>query len=713
MSLFNELKRRNVFKVAAAYVIVSWLILQVVSSITPMLDLPEVFGKMVLVLLLIGLPIALLFAWAFELTPEGIKKESEVDRDKSITSQTSSKINMIIIGALVLIIGGFAYDKFFGSTTTASTVNSMPIAEVVKIDSIAVLAFEDFSAGGDQVHLGEGLADAVLHMLAQVGDLRVSARTSSFSFRGQNISVANIGKELDVAAILEGSVQRSGDTLRIIAQLIRVTDQTHIWSKTFDRPTGDIFAVQDEIASAVVAALRPAKAPSQTISAQTNLEAYEHFLRGNDLWQLRSKEGIEQAIVEFQSAIAADPKYAPAHSGLAMAYLHSTYYGNRTTNEVQLLVEQSIERALAIDADNALAYAARGQLLGDLNQWDKAEAALRHAIKLNPSDANVLVWLGNALSQDTFRQEEVIQLGKQAYLLDPRNQYVLGSYAGNLATFGDYSGALAVYRKGIILAPETPRPYADMAQLHLQFGHHDDAIRARLAQIERAPGSPEPYFYIAASFLALDDQESAQNWFKRAQELNPNQEFWPQWFLRKQDLKKMISEMQLNLTRDPENTRKKGYLCYAYLLSKQYQQVQKICGNVLAKVLGPEDAEIDFAKLGAARSLYWSARQTADSATADLLMDKMSRFVSSASNNGVVHWGFQEEVARIAAFRGDHKNVFAHLRHSVEIGSLDNRGLTMEPWWDTYREAPEFIAILKDIRSRQTKQRNALRAEGL
>ncbi|PCI72751.1 MAG: hypothetical protein COB38_03135, partial [Gammaproteobacteria bacterium] len=316
-------------------------------------------------------------------------------------------------------------------------------------------------------------------------------------------------------------------------------------------------------------------------------------------------------------------------------------------------------------------------------------------------------------NRDTFRQQEVTELGKQAYILDPRNQYVLGSYAQNLATFGDYSGAMAVYRKGIALAPETPRPYANIAKLHFQFGHHDDAIRAHLEQIKRASGSPEPYMYIAASFLSLDDQESAQIWFDRARALTAKLEYWSYWFLRESNLDKMITEMQLNLTRDPDNTRKHGELCYAHVLSQQYQQVQKICGKVLAKILGPEDAEMDFSRLDVAINVYWSARQTKDMDTADRLMDKINLLTSSAQKNGVVHQGFQLQLALMAAFRGDRENVIAHLRRSMEIGFLSNRILNVEPWWDAFRDDPEFIAILKEIRSRQTKQRNALRAEGL
>ena len=719
MSLLSELKRRNVFRIGFAYIITAWLVVQIAELAATSFFAPDWVMKMIITMLILGFPVALVMAWAYELTPEGLRRDTEAGR---LSGQANAaKLNRVIMIALLLVVVYFSYDKFVVDPGRGQKLPDVaelgnPLTNVSKIDSIAVLAFEDFSEGGEQAHLAVGLADEVLHILAQIPDLRVTARTSSFSFRGTGTNVTTIGKELGVGAVLEGSVQRSGDTLRIIAQLIRVSDQSHLWSQTFDRPTGDIFAIQDEIAQAVADALRPSTAdnPAQLSSERTSLKAYEHFLRGNDLWRLRSKETIEKAIEEFEAAIAADPRFAAAHAGLAMAYIYSSWYGDRTLREVQLLVQQEIERALAIEPDSSLAYAARGVLSYFLNRYNEAEVAYRRAIELNPSDATVHAWLAVVVGYDDSRLNEERSLLETAYELDPRNQFVLGQYGNNLAFYGDYEGALALYRRGITLEPEAPRPYSNIARLHTDFGRYDDAIRASLAQIERAPGSPEPYMRIAASFLDLDDQETAQEWFNRARELNPNLEYWPNWFLREQDLERMVSEMQVRLTRDPDNPNKQGALCYAYLLSQQYELVQAMCGGILAEVLGPESAPLKSIQVLAAKALYWAAKSMGDTKIMDRLLSEMTRFETAERKNGAVNRNYESDTAIIlGAFRGDRDTVIARLKRAVELGYLRNRSLAMDPWWGAYREDPEFQVIVEDIRNRQMRQLNALRAEGL
>jgi len=535
MSFIGELQRRNVIRVAITYVVAAWVLTQVMEIATDAFGAPDWVLKIFIVLIVLGFIPAVIFSWVYELTPEGIKRESEVQRDASITSHTAKRLDIAVIALLVAVVVLYAVDRFGGpGAERPAPVEVAAVADVGEINSIAVLPFEDFSAGRDQVHLAEGLADTLLHMLAQVPKLKVAARTSSFSFRGTNADIAEIGRELGVGAVLEGSVQRSGDTLRIIAQLIRVSDQSHLWSQTFDRPTGDIFAVQDEIANAVVVALRPgdeAAAEAALTSDRTSVEAYEHFVKGDRLWQVRSKEAIEESITEFKAAVAADPDYAPAHAGLAMAYIFSTYYGDRTFKEVKLIAEAEIERALALDPELGFAHAARGQVLSIQEDNEGAEAAYRKAIEFDPSDATVYAWLSGIVSNDLSRWDEGRALLKKAYELDPRNLFVLGAYAGDLAGFGDYEGALEVYRRGVALEPDSPRAYNNLANLHTRYGRHDDAIRAYLAQIERSPDSWGPYRGIAARFLSLDDQESAEEWFAKAKALNPNIEYWPYWFL--------------------------------------------------------------------------------------------------------------------------------------------------------------------------------------
>ena len=271
MSLFKELKRRNVIRVAIAYAVVSWVLIQIGNILFSTLELGPEPGKILLAILLLGLIPAVIFSWAFEITPEGVKKEKNVQRDDSITNITAKKLDMVIIGLMVAAIGLFGWQSMKSPTSdsvnvqntkpatqeTTSTVSKSVIAETDTDDnSIAVLPFVDMSPAKDQEYFTDGLTENLLHSLAQIREIKVAGRTSSFAFKNKNVDLREIGDTLNVQKILEGSVQKSGNQLRITAQLINVDDGFHVWSQAYDRDLVDIFSVQDEITAAVVKALR-------------------------------------------------------------------------------------------------------------------------------------------------------------------------------------------------------------------------------------------------------------------------------------------------------------------------------------------------------------------------------------------------------------------------------------------------------------------------
>ena len=265
MSILRELRRRNVFKVGIAYIVVAWLLLQVADVILNNVTAPGWIFQVILLVLAIGLPLILLFAWAFELTPEGLKREHEVDRDESITTHTGKKLNRVIIGVLVLALAYFAYDKFqsrsqelFAPVALEPLKNEQgtTVAEQADAKSIAVLPFVDMSAEKDQEYLSDGISEELLNVLAKVPELKVTSRSTAFFYKGKDFKISDIGRELNVAHVLEGSVRKSGNRVRITAQLIDVDSDTHLWSESYDRTLDDIFAVQDEIANEVVSELK-------------------------------------------------------------------------------------------------------------------------------------------------------------------------------------------------------------------------------------------------------------------------------------------------------------------------------------------------------------------------------------------------------------------------------------------------------------------------
>ena len=430
-SVWAELKRRNVIKVAAAYIIVGWLLLQISDTLVPALHLPEWFHSGVAFLLILGFPIALIFAWAFELTPEGLKKERDVDRSRSITHVTGRKLDFVIIGLLVVALGYFGYDKFVldpdrdaVEIKAAVQVAQEQLASAVEpqdsAKSIAVLPFVNMSDDPGNEYFSDGVSEEILNLLAKVPEMRVTSRSSAFSFKGQNLDVPTMAARLNVAHVLEGSVRKSGDQLRITAQLIDVVTDTYLWSQTYDRDLENIFAIQDEIAAAVVDALKITLLGKKPKVAGTTPEAYALYLQGRYFFNQFTAASIKQAEPLLKQALEIDPAFAPAWTELGRVYERQTgNFGLRPIDEGNELARHAIQRALAIDPQNARAYAilARVEMFYD---WDFTGAFqhLRQALALNPGDAFILVTAAR-LNVLLGRIEEAIDLHRQSIALDP------------------------------------------------------------------------------------------------------------------------------------------------------------------------------------------------------------------------------------------------------------------------------------------------------
>ncbi len=313
--LFEEVKRRNVFKVAFVYAIAGWLTMQIVDVMFPALKLPDWMTSAIAAMLLIGFPFALIFAWAFEMTPEGIKLEKDVDRSESITPHTGRKLNQSALIILAVAVGFLLFDKFVlrPEITQQAVDTTAEIVETIK-PSIAVLPFVNMSGDVENEYFSDGLSEELLNVLARIPQLHVVGRTSSFAFKGKNQDLRDIGEQLNVGHILEGSVRKSNTRLRITAQLADAENGYHLWSETYDREVTDIFAVQDEISSAVVTALRVTllgNIPSTDYGTQ-NLDAYEWYLKSRYLLEHTSEENLRKAIESADKAIELDPGYAGA-----------------------------------------------------------------------------------------------------------------------------------------------------------------------------------------------------------------------------------------------------------------------------------------------------------------------------------------------------------------------------------------------------------------
>ncbi len=470
MSIFAELKRRNVFRVGAAYLVVAWLLMQVTDTLVPALHLPAWIVTAVALFLIIGLPLALVFAWAFELTPEGLKREAEVEPAESIRHQTGRKLDFLIIGALVLALGYFAYDKFLLAPqreaalveNTKQGFEKQAAAAADAQKSIAVLPFANMSADPEQEYFADGLAEELLNLLASIPELRVAARTSSFAFKDENSDIRTIGEKLNVEHVLEGSVRKAGDTLRITAQLIEADSGFHLWSQRYDRKFEDVFVIQDEIAFAVVDALRISLLGEVPKAKEINREAYALYLQGKHFYERRTEEALEKAVDALQAALKLEPEYVPAWNALGDVYWQQAGRFH-DVHESMSLARAAYERALALDAGSAEAHAGLGwiKIYYDFD-WQGAEEATQRALSIAPDNVEALRGAA-ALASALGKPDEAIVLNQRAIELDPLNTGAHSRLGTDLLSSGRLTEAAATFRQLLELDPQFP-------YLHLNLG---------------------------------------------------------------------------------------------------------------------------------------------------------------------------------------------------------------------------------------------------
>jgi TolB-like protein len=414
MSVFEELKRRNVFRVAIAYLIAAWLVLQVSELVLDAIEAPAWVLKVFLLIFALGFPITILFSWAYELTPEGIKREKDVDRDQSVTQSTGRKLNQITIAMVIALIALVGVDRLTAPYSIQPANDAAAVTTGADIDdkSIAVLAFEDLSPQGDQEYFADGLSEELLNVLAQTPGLQVAGRTSSFAFKGQNRDLREIGEILNVAHILEGSVRKSGNKIRVTAQLINAQNGFHLFSQTYDRDLTDVFAVQDEISASISNALKAELIGTQAVQvAETSIEAYDLYLVARQKIYTRDKDEMMEASRLLDEAISIDSEYAPAlaQKALVLQLLSDSVgsYGEIPQAESYALSRPLVDKALLIDPNLAEAHAVLG-LIMDLDPGASVPmkiASLEHALELNPNMDNARNWLARVYGRAGRRAE--------------------------------------------------------------------------------------------------------------------------------------------------------------------------------------------------------------------------------------------------------------------------------------------------------------------
>jgi TolB-like protein/Tfp pilus assembly protein PilF len=482
MSLIAELKRRNVFRVGVAYGIVAWLLLEVASVVLPALHVPDWTLTFLIIVILGGFPLVLIFAWAFELTPAGIKREKDVEPTESITHVTGRKLDFAIIGLLSLVIVYFLVDKFvLTAEPVPGVAEQISVAEtVVREKSIAVLPFVNMSSDPEQEYFSDGLSEEILNLLAKIPDLKVIGRTSSFAFKGKNEDLRTIGQALDVSTVLEGSVRKSGDRVRITAQLIDVSSGAHIWSETYNRTLTDIFAVQDDVASAIIAALQIHVGTAPTRGRPTeNPDAYALFLKGRDAMNHFDAPSARQFLLE---AVELDPLFAEAHELLAYSYWYQT--GDfMDAVEAQKGTNNAAKSALAINP--SLLFAQALLIESEVETYTVTEFAAPEPAVSGGSNqwaaAEILTW--NLLQSGYFR--EALEIVERFVESDPLSPAVQSRLADAFQAVGRRDEALAPLKLADQFGSETTK--RELFHFYLEDARDEVAItylEARLKEDE-------------------------------------------------------------------------------------------------------------------------------------------------------------------------------------------------------------------------------------
>ena len=477
MSLFVELKRRNVFRAAAFYAASAWLLVQIATQVFPFFHISEWVVRWIVVAAAIGFPFAMMFSWLYEWTPHGLQRESEVAANESVTRESGKKLDRWIIAILVLAVVLLLTNQFV-LHRDEKRADIAPVAEI-SAKSIAVLPFDNLSRDPDNAYFAEGVQDEILTRLAKVADLKVISRTSTQRFKSAPADLREIAKQLGVTHILEGSVQKAGDSVRVNVQLINALTDVHLWADTYDRKLTDIFAIESEIAKNVTENLKARlnDRAEEVLAARPteNPEAHELYLKGRYFWNRRSTASLRKAGDYFQKAIDLDPKYALAYAGLADVHsLVPVYAGTAPQDDVPKALAAARK---AVDLDDRLAesHTSLGNALVSSVQLKAAEAEFRRALELNPNYATARQWLAECLfGQGRF--SESLAENERAHELDPLSLIINASYASSLAGAGRYEEAVQQARKTLDLDPELVPGHEILGQIYEDEGKLNEAI---------------------------------------------------------------------------------------------------------------------------------------------------------------------------------------------------------------------------------------------
>ena len=734
MSLFDELKRRNVFRVGIAYLVGAWLLIQLSDILLDNIAAPAWVLQVVFIVLAIGLFITLFFAWAFEMTPEGVKREQDVDRSRSITSQTGKKLNNAILVLMAVAIAYLLYDKFsekgsepFSQDSAEQAVEAAdekttlsPEPEpAINPKSIAVLPFTNRSKLEEDEFFVEGIHDDLLSKLARIGSLKVISRTSMMRFRDTEKPIPEIARELGVATIMEGAVQRSGKQVRINVQLIDAQTDEHLWAEIFDREltAENLFAIQSEISQKIAEALNTTLSPEeqQRVSDRPteNLAAYHAFLRGRQLMARRNSEDLDQAGREFDRAVELDPEFALAWVGVAETALLRTGYSNLNIVESDKIQEEAANRALELNDQLGEAYLSLAMVHSFHERLDEAEAAFLKAIELSPNYATAYQWYGDFVTRWPHRTREALRLTRQAVELDPLSSILRYEIAEKLIVLGQFEEAEQQINDLMQFDPEFPISFSAMSDIKGVTGKFDQQIQWQRKRLELDPGGIIAYIDFVFTLLDLGDEEAIADIRQTMEEID-DQHF----SLGIVDMFKSIYQQNYKAALETGNWVSsqigkrpffQGFIGFLHIMSGDYKLAREAF----------EIAEPRFYDRSAFRAAIeqqtsqgctnaWIMMHTGDEEMGEELLDMTIKYLEEELPQYIDHADrFGYELCYV--LQGDIEKSLQAFETRVAHGHISGWWFfSQAPWFEPLRGEPRFEAALQQIRDRVALQRENL-----
>jgi len=682
MSFFAELKRRNVFRVGIAYVVGGWLLLQLTDVLSELLDLPDVVGRAIVLVVAIGLPVALFFAWAFEMTPEGVKLEKDVDRSQSITPKTGKKLNNTIMMLLVLTVAYLLYDKFLEKESVPfsqqSSVQSTDAEEKraltpIKTDdsdkSIAVLPFTNRSPNADDVYFTDGVHDDLLTQLAKIDAFSVISRTSVLEYRDTAKNLKQIGEELGVANIMEGAVQRSGNRVRINVQLIDAGSDEHLWAEVYDREltTENLFEIQSEIAQAIAGAMQATLTDSEIAvvsdAPTENVKAYELYLQGKRFSLGETEIGFDTAVDLYKEALKYDPNFKLAWVGLAQAYINNywSYGGNPADREK---TREAIDKAKTIDPDFPELFMAEGFYhYWGLLDYETALINLDKAIAGMPGNAEAHMWKGWA-SRRAGHWDQAIDSMQKATKLDPRTVINLVEFGQTLGYVGRWDEALAITRKAYEVDPDNYWAKSYLSRMLILTSGDTEAANTLVIGAQHTNATLFVTNY--QDIMIMSGQfESALLTAKSRQ---------PEWEI---DLLEIVANEQ--------------YLAEILMLMGSEDDARKEAQNALVRL-----DEIKRQLPGDYRLLRAELRAQAVLGNQQKVLELNQQYLSARPDDAVMELLYAYSFAQSLALAGMTQACIEKLDHLLSGNNATSfKWVELDPYFNQIRNEPEFITMME------------------